>query len=73
MALINIFSTNLKLARKKKKLSQEELASLCDLHRTYIGALERAERNISIKNIEKIAHALEIKPYELLKDFTSEY
>ena len=49
-------------------ISQEELAAICNLHRTYIGALERTERNISIKNIEKISVALEVQAYELLKE-----
>ncbi len=67
MSLVNIFANNLKTQRKKKGISQEELAAICGLHRTYIGAVERAERNISIKNIEKISVALEIQPFELLK------
>ena len=47
--------------RLEKGLSQEKLASLCGFHRTYIGMIERAEKNITLKNIEKIAHALEVK------------
>ena len=53
-------------ARLNKKLSQEELAFVCNLHRTYISDIERAKRNVSIDNIEKIANALDIPPYELL-------
>ena len=66
MALIDIFSFNLKKYRIKSNLSQEELATLCNLHRTYISALERKKRNISLNNIEKISKALNIEPYKLL-------
>lgn len=64
--LRKVFSNNLKEYRKEKGLSQEELANICDLHRTYIGSVERGERNISIDNMEKIAIALEIDIKELL-------
>jgi transcriptional regulator with XRE-family HTH domain len=52
------FGARLRMLRKKKGLSQEAFADLCGLHRTYIGAIERGERNISLENIEKIARAL---------------
>lgn len=52
------FGANVRYFRMKKKLSQEELASICGLHRTYIGSIERGERNITLKNAEKIANAL---------------
>jgi transcriptional regulator with XRE-family HTH domain len=52
--------------RKEKGLSQEELAHKADLHRTYIGMIERAEKNITLINIEKIANALNIDIKELL-------
>jgi len=48
--------------------SQEKFADVCGLHRTYIGSIERGERNVSLQNIVKIAQALKITPSELLSD-----
>jgi transcriptional regulator with XRE-family HTH domain len=53
------FGERVREIRKKKKLSQEDLAHKADLHRTYIGMIERAEKNLTLINIEKIASALE--------------
>jgi len=63
-----IFAKNIRKARSKRGISQEALADLCGLHRTYIGSIERAERNVSIDNIERIARSLKISPTDLLKD-----
>ncbi|HVZ58733.1 MAG TPA: helix-turn-helix transcriptional regulator [Patescibacteria group bacterium] len=52
--------------RKKQGLSQEELGFRAGVHRTYIGAIERAEQNVSIDNIHKIAKALKVPPKDLL-------
>lgn len=52
--------------RKEKKMSQEELGFDSKLHRTYIGAIERGEQNVSIDNLHKIAKALRVKPKDLL-------
>ena len=65
--LRQIFANNVRNFRKEKGLSQESLADLCNIHRTYIGSIERAERNVSIDNMEKIANALEVNIKELLK------
>lgn len=61
-----IFGANMLSLRKAKGLSQEALAFECGLHRTYIGSIERGERNISIDNIERIATALGVQLPRLL-------
>ncbi len=66
MTLIHIFSMNVRKYRTEMGLSQERLAELAGLHRTYISAIERERRNISIENIEKLAKALNVEPYLLL-------
>jgi len=57
---------NIRTYRKKHGLSQEELADLCELHRTYIGSVEREERNVSLSTLEVLARALEVSVPELL-------
>ena len=59
------FGARLREGRHAKGLSQEELALACNLDRTYIGGVERGERNISLINIYKIAQALAIPPSQL--------
>lgn len=61
------FGKRVKKLRKAKGLSQEELAHLAGLHRTYVGMIERAEKNITLNNIEKIATALDTEIYNLFK------
>ena len=61
------FGEKVREKRKEKGLSQEQLSFKADLHRTYIGMIERAEKNITLSNIEKIAKALEVEIIELLK------
>jgi len=53
-----VFAEALRRERKHLGLSQEDLAELSGLHRTYVGAVERAERNVSIDNIEKLSKAV---------------
>jgi transcriptional regulator with XRE-family HTH domain len=60
------FGNRVRQLRLQKGLSQEELAHLANFHRTYIGMIERAEKNITLINIEKIAVSLEVNINELL-------
>lgn len=62
------FGKNVQEYRKAQSLSQEQLAELAGVHRTYIGMIERAEKNITLCNIEKIANALKISISKLLED-----
>lgn len=55
----------IKQLRNKMGISQEELAFRCDLHRTYISSVELGKRNVSVRNIEKIALALNVEIIEL--------
>lgn len=59
---------NIRRLRAERGISQEELADLAGLHRTYVGSIERSERNISIDNIGKLATALGVTPSKLLED-----
>ena len=62
------FGKNVQEYRKAQSLSQEQLAELAGVHRTYIGMIERAEKNITLCNIDKIATALKISISKLLED-----
>lgn len=68
MDLNHIFSSNVKKIRLKQGISQEKLASKAGLHRTYISLIERNKRNISLANVEKIAQALDVPAFILLKE-----
>ena len=63
---LQAFGKHLQGMRKAQGLSQEELAERCGLHRTYIGGIERGERNVALLNILRIAAALNIDPSQLL-------
>ena len=68
--ILVIFGNKVREIRKTKNLSQEDLADKADLHRTYIGMIERGERNISLTNIAVFAMVFEMTISELL-DFSS--
>lgn len=59
---------NIKRKRLERAWSQEELAERCGLHRTYIGSIERGERNITLATLERIALALEVTPQQLISE-----
>ncbi len=65
--ILKTIGRNIGKYRRRAGLSQEKLAEHAGLHRTYVGAVERGERNISTINLSKIAHALGIEAYLLLK------
>ncbi len=60
------FGKKVREERLKQGLSQEKLAARAGVHRTYIGMIERAEKNITLENIEKVAKALKLNINELL-------
>ena len=68
MKLREVFAKNVKKLRIEKGISQEELARLCGVHRTYMGLIERGKANVSIDNIEKIAEILWLKKYSDIGD-----
>ena len=68
MDILKVFADNLKMYRRQLGLSQEDFAEKAGLHRTYISAVERKKRSISLDNIQKIADALEIDTYKLFQE-----
>ena len=66
--LRHTLADNLRRLRREQGLSQEALADLASLHRTFVGAVERRERNISLDNIGKLAAALRVSPAVLLSE-----
>lgn len=65
--ILEVFGKNVQKHRKEKQLSQEKLAEIANVHRTYIGMIERAEKNITLRNMEKIAKALKVEIADLVK------
>jgi transcriptional regulator with XRE-family HTH domain len=65
--ILDVFARNLQELRKERGLSQEQLAARAGVHRTYIGMIERSEKNITLLNMEKIAIALNVDIIDLLK------
>jgi transcriptional regulator with XRE-family HTH domain len=68
MDTLKQFGENVKKYRLKSGLSQEQFAFKAGLDRTYVGGVERGERNISLNNIKKISIALEVKISKLFED-----
>lgn len=64
----HVFASNLRRIRLERGLSQEELASLSKLHRTYVGSVERGERNVSIDNMGRLADALGVSLTHLVRE-----
>lgn len=64
---LKIFGEQVRKLRKARGLSQEELAELAELHRNYIGGIERGERNVALLNIVRLAKALGVSLSELLE------
>ena len=62
------FGERLRAVRQQRGISQEKLAELAGLHRTYVSSIERGERNVSLVNIERLAAALEVAMAELMPD-----
>lgn len=67
-ALLNTLAINIRAFRGSKGLSQDELADLCGLHRTYIGSVERRERNVTLSTLEAIALALDTTVLDILTE-----
>jgi len=63
--ILKRFGQRVKSLRLEKGWTQEELAERADLHRTYIGSIERYERNVSLLNVERIARALKVNITDL--------
>jgi transcriptional regulator with XRE-family HTH domain len=66
--LRQVLARNIRSLRDKQGITQEELAHRARIHRTYMSSVERAQRNIAIDNIERIAAGLGVRPKELLSD-----
>lgn len=67
LAELTYLAENLRGFRKRHDLSQEELAHLCKVHRTYLGAIERAERNLTVKTLSSISAATGIPASDLIR------
>lgn len=64
--ITQILADNIRTFRKSKHLSQEELADMCELHRTYIGSVERGERNVTLSTLEVLSITFGVSVPELL-------
>lgn len=68
--LVSVFAENVRANRLRLGMSQETLAERAQVHRTYIGMIERREKNVTIYNIERLALALRVSPATLLTERT---
>lgn len=68
--ILQNFGKSVRYFRKQKNISQEKLAEIAGLHRTYIGMIERGEKNITLLNIERLAVALSVEIKDLIDDIT---
>lgn len=66
-ASVHIVASTVRKLRKERGWSQEEFASKCGLHRTYVGAIERAEENLTLRTLDKLAAALQVRPVQLIE------
>lgn len=66
--LQRIFGRNLRRYRQDRELSQEDFADTLGVHRTYMGGVERGERNLTLRSVERLAARIGIPPLDLLKD-----
>jgi len=73
MDIAHRFGSKVRYEREAKGLSQESLAERAKLHRTYIGAVERGQRNITLRSADKIAVALKIPLSSLVSDFKNDH
>ncbi|MBN1787379.1 MAG: helix-turn-helix transcriptional regulator [Sedimentisphaerales bacterium] len=64
--IADILAKNIRELRRERNLSQEKLAELSGLHRTYVGSVERSERNVTLSSLELLAHALDVSVIQLL-------
>lgn len=65
--LQKVFGRNLRRYREARGISQEDFADVFKVHRTYIGGVERGERNLSLQSVERIAEAIGVDPVDLLR------
>jgi transcriptional regulator with XRE-family HTH domain len=63
---LKILAENVRAYRAKVGISQDELAHICGLHRTYVGAIERAERNVTIATLTMLAHVMKVEVSSLI-------
>jgi transcriptional regulator with XRE-family HTH domain len=64
---LDVFGKRLRELRLKRKLSQEKLAEIAELHRNYVGLMERGESNVSLLTLVALARALGVRPAKLIE------